>query len=124
MPRFKIRYSILQFFQLIPYYDKFIEESKESHCRESCKDIEWQYPCVLTSYRHSCRMHDQCRILWKRCDRILELVFAFDTNKLRLDFKKVGINLYPIIRSMKIPLQLVSRRPCTDTYHFYCIDTS
>ena len=39
-------------------------------------------------------MHDQCRVLWKRCDRILELVFAFDTNKLRLDFKKVGINLY------------------------------
>ena len=69
-------------------------------------------------------MHDQCRILWKRCDRILELVFAFDTNKLRLDFKKVGIKLYPIVPSLKIILQGVSHGPCTDTYHLSCLDTS
>ena len=75
--------------KLIPYYDE-LEDSNENQ-DEWCKDIQWKYPCVFSPVRHSCKLHEECKVVWKRCDRILELVFSFDTNKLRLNFKKIRV---------------------------------
>ena len=79
-------------FQLIPYYDEVsgVDDIAKDGDVIKCKgDIKWKYPCLSSQARHSCIMHEQCKIVWKRCDRILELVFAFDTNRLGLNFRKV-----------------------------------
>ena len=83
--------------KLIPYYDE-LEDSNVNQ-DEWCKDIQWKYPCVLSPVRHSCKLHEECKVVWKRCDRILELVFSFDTNKLRLNFKKIRVEDHPNILS-------------------------
>ena len=82
-------------FQLIPYYDEVSgvnDIAKDGDVIKCKNDIKWKYPCLSSQARHSCMMHEQCKIVWKRCDRILELVFAFDTNRLGLNFRKVLID--------------------------------
>ena len=82
-------------FQLIPYYDEVSGVNDIATVVDviKCKHvIKWKYPCLSSQARNSCMMHEQCKIVWKRCDRILELVFAFDTNRLGLNFRKVSID--------------------------------
>jgi len=56
---------------------------------------KWRFPCVEAEERLHCRIHWQCDLVQHKLPEILRVLFSEDISDLRMNLKRVKVELYP-----------------------------
>jgi len=64
------------------------------YCMVPTTQDKWRFPCVVTTDRLHCRMHQECELVYARLDRIITVMFSEDISEFSINLKMVSIDLY------------------------------
>jgi len=70
-------------------------------------DNPWKFGCLLSKKKTQCRLHQECKVTFNHCSRLIKFLFSPDMETLKINLRKVSSNNFEgtfraIIRIIKM----------------------